>query len=151
VMEMQEEDWQLWASLRPNQEISLYAPEDIGRRPMDDGWDLEASNARWEHINQMSTWIDSMKLTTKTTFRMSTSKPLYRSNEKCLTHMFTGTNIKILAGESPTQFRWNSWVRKDLISANSIGWRSDPIRVVAPRRCSTGRTIHSSFTLTTSL
>ena len=61
VMEMQEEDWQVWASLRPNQVIPLYAPEDIGQQPMDDGWDLEASHTRWEHINQMSTWIDLMK------------------------------------------------------------------------------------------
>ena len=166
VMEMQEEDWQVWASLRPNQAIPLYAPEDIGRRPMDDGWDLEASRARWEHINQMSTWIDTMKK--ETPYHVDdlpnvNINSLTQEQRKVL-EVFTETYTKILAGESPPQFLLNidgtagcgktyliSAICQELRRMARENDQPDPIRVVAPSGVAalniSGRTIHSAFSL----
>ena len=61
VMEMDEADWQAWARLRPNNTIPLYDACDVGHRPIDDGWDIDAAHGRWNNINLLSSWIDEQK------------------------------------------------------------------------------------------
>jgi SpoVK/Ycf46/Vps4 family AAA+-type ATPase len=61
IEEMDEADWQEWARLRPNDGIPLYGVDDLGRRPIDDGWDIEASRVNWNDINLLSSWIDEQK------------------------------------------------------------------------------------------
>jgi hypothetical protein len=61
VMDMDEADWQVWARLCPNNTIPLYNASDVGRRPIDDGWDIDAAHGRWNNINLLSSWIDEQK------------------------------------------------------------------------------------------
>ena len=37
IEEMEEENWQAWARLRPNNNIPIYGVDDLGLRPIDDG------------------------------------------------------------------------------------------------------------------
>ncbi|KAI0367563.1 hypothetical protein BV20DRAFT_1000234, partial [Pilatotrama ljubarskyi] len=41
--ELDEADWQVYARLFPDAALPAYDLDDIGRRPLDDGWDLDAS------------------------------------------------------------------------------------------------------------
>jgi hypothetical protein len=61
VGEMNEADWQAWARLRPGNAIPLYAACDVGRRPVDDGWDIDTARGRWNNIDLLSSWIDEQK------------------------------------------------------------------------------------------
>ena len=62
IEEMEEKNWQAWARLRPNNNIPIYGVDDLGLRPIDDGWEIEASRANWNDINLlMSSWIDEQK------------------------------------------------------------------------------------------
>ena len=61
VENMEEVDWQAWARLRPNDTIPLYGACDVGRRPIDDGWDVDAARGRWNDIDLLSSWIEEQK------------------------------------------------------------------------------------------
>ena len=58
---MEKADWQAWARLCPNADIPLYDTDDIGRRPIDDGWDIDAFRRSWDNVNLLSSWIDEQK------------------------------------------------------------------------------------------
>ncbi|KAJ3525773.1 hypothetical protein NMY22_g10434 [Coprinellus aureogranulatus] len=57
IVDMTEEDWQVYARTRPGDENPVYGLGDLGQRPLDDGWDLEASRARWNDVNLMASYI----------------------------------------------------------------------------------------------
>lgn len=61
LADMTEEDWQTWAHLHPNVPIPQFDVSDLGRRPIDDGWDLQNSRQRWNDIESVSSWIDEKK------------------------------------------------------------------------------------------
>ncbi|KAF9536267.1 hypothetical protein CPC08DRAFT_590772, partial [Agrocybe pediades] len=61
IAEMDESDWQTWARLRPNMDVPLYGADDLGKRPIDDGWDIHAARQKWNDVNLMSSWIDEQK------------------------------------------------------------------------------------------
>ena len=61
VEEMEEDDWQAWARLRPTDDTPLYGVDDLGRRLIDDVWDIEASRANWHDVDLLSSWIDEQK------------------------------------------------------------------------------------------
>ncbi|KAF5336454.1 hypothetical protein D9611_006665 [Ephemerocybe angulata] len=62
VGEMTEDDWQTWARLRPDGgNIPMFGLDDLGKRPLDDGWDLDASRNRWNDVTSMQTWIQEQK------------------------------------------------------------------------------------------
>ena len=58
---MEEDDWQACARLCPTDDIPLYGVDDLGRRSIDDGWDIEASRANWHDVDLLSSWIDEQK------------------------------------------------------------------------------------------
>ncbi|KAJ6469347.1 hypothetical protein C8R45DRAFT_1105213 [Mycena sanguinolenta] len=57
-----DEDWQIFAQAFPNAPIHQVESGDLGTRPMDDTWDLEAAHdGRWANIELMRSYIDEVK------------------------------------------------------------------------------------------
>ena len=50
-----------WTGLRPYPAYSGGLACDVGRRPIDDGWDVNEARGRWNEINLLSSWIDEQK------------------------------------------------------------------------------------------
>jgi hypothetical protein len=61
VEDMEEADWQSWARDHPNSVLPLITVDDLGRRPLDLGWDIHASRARWNDIDKMASYVDEQK------------------------------------------------------------------------------------------
>lgn len=57
IAELDEADWQVYAHIFPNAAVPVYDLDDLGRRPLDDGWDLDASRARWDHVDRMASYL----------------------------------------------------------------------------------------------
>ena len=109
LVDMEEADWQVWARLRPNADIPLYGTDDIGRRPIDDGWDIDASRARWNDINLMSPWIDEQKCEAP---QQQEDAPLIDINtlegeQKAIFDEYMDAYKKILLDENPPQMLFN--------------------------------------------
>ncbi|KAK7013912.1 hypothetical protein R3P38DRAFT_2788170 [Favolaschia claudopus] len=51
------DDWQVFAQAFPNAPVPQFELQDIGTRPIDDGWDLEAAHGRWDHIEQIHNYL----------------------------------------------------------------------------------------------
>ena len=155
--------------LLSSKEVPMYVPEEIGQRPIDDGWDLEASRARWKYISEMPTWFE---MKDKRYYRNEVTQDDLKSvnidtlvpEQRKLLDVFTGTYAKILAGESPPQILMNidgtagcgktyliRAICQELRRMARENGQRDPIRVVAPTGVAalniSGRTINSAFCL----
>ncbi|OBZ69805.1 hypothetical protein A0H81_10549 [Grifola frondosa] len=54
---MDETDWQLYAHLWPNAMLPTFEAGDLGRHPIDEGWDLNEAHTRWADIETMASYI----------------------------------------------------------------------------------------------
>ena len=61
LAEMDEADWQVYTRLFPNTSLPAFTKDDIGHRPLDDGWDLLAAHQQWENVNRMAAYITEQK------------------------------------------------------------------------------------------
>jgi hypothetical protein len=61
VEDMEEADWQSWARDHPNSVLPLITVDDLGRRPLDLGWNIHASRARWDDIHKITSYVDEQK------------------------------------------------------------------------------------------
>ena len=169
VMEMDEADWQAWARLRPNNTIPLYDACDVGRRPIDDGWDIDAAHGRWNNINLLSSWIDEQKCEAPQpeddTPRIDVNT--LEAEQRTIFDKYITAYSNILAGNEnndPPQMLFNidgtagcgktyliSAICQALRTLASVHHRPDPIRVLAPSGVAAlnihGRTLHSGFSL----
>lgn len=59
--ELDEADWQVYAHLFPDAALPIFDLEDLERRPIDDGWDLDASRDHWEHVDRMASYIANQR------------------------------------------------------------------------------------------
>ena len=165
LAELEEADWQAWARLHPNGDIPLYGTEDIGRRPLDDSWDIDASRARWNDVNLLSSWIEEQKREEQ---QQDDVPPIDLSTlegeQRVIFDEYMDAYAKILVDEEPPQMLLNidgtaGCGKTYLIAAICQGLRKladehdqpDPIRVLAPSGVAAlnvrGRTLHSGFSL----
>lgn len=59
--ELDEADWQIYARLMPNVQIPQYTADDLGRRPIDDGWNMDNAHTRWENIDSLASYIGDQR------------------------------------------------------------------------------------------
>jgi hypothetical protein len=166
IQDMDEADWQAWARLRPNSTIPLYGTDDLGRRPLDDGWDIHAARQRWANINMLSTWIDQQK---REAAENVDQLPLININtlageQRAVFSTYVDAYSKILNGENLPQLLFNidgtagcgktyliSAICQELRRMANEHNQPDPIRVLAPSGVAAlnirGRTIHSALGL----
>jgi len=165
VEEMEEDDWQTWARLRPNAEIPLYGVTDLGRRPIDDGWDTEVSRANWNDVDLMSSWIDEQKREAQ---EQEIAPPIdintLEGEQRAILEEYVNTYRRILEGEEPPQLLLNidgtagcgktyliSAICQELRKMAAARDEPDPIQVLAPSGVAAlnirGRTIHSALCL----
>jgi ATP-dependent DNA helicase PIF1 len=165
VQEMEEADWQTWAALHPNHDIPLYGVHDLGRRPVDDGWDIEASRAKWNDVNLLSTWIDEQKREA----HEQEGPPLIdidtlEGEQRAILDEYVDAYRRILQGEKPPQVLLNidgtagcgktyliSAICQELRKMADAHEELNPIVVLAPSGVAAlnirGRTIHSALCL----
>lgn len=46
--------------------MPIFGVDDLGQRPIDDSWDLQAARSRWSNIDHMATYIQEQKRTYNT-------------------------------------------------------------------------------------
>lgn len=166
ISAMEEADWQAWARDHPNAEIPAYDTSDLGRRPIDDGWDLEASYARWNDVPAMSVWIDERKREAGQHQQTDTGAPIdpntLEDEQRLIYNKYVEAYTKIIAGEDAQRVLINvdgtagcgktylirSVCQKLRQMAEDNGL-PDPIRVLAPSGVAAlnihGRTLHSAL------
>ncbi len=54
---MDEADWQMFAQLYPDAVLPEFDASDLGRRPIDDGWNIDEAHHRWQDIDKMASYI----------------------------------------------------------------------------------------------
>lgn len=57
LAELDEADWQIYARLFPNAAVPQFDLRDLGRRPIDEGWDIHAAHTRWMDVDKMATYL----------------------------------------------------------------------------------------------
>ena len=163
---MDEADWQTWARDHPNSSIPAFTLDDIGRRPLDVGWDIHASRARWNDIDKMASFLDEQRRTDA--ISDDTPDPVDVESLTPEQHfVFTSyvhTYRRILAGEDVRPQLLNvdgtagcgktyliKAICQELRRLAELNGLPDPIRVVAPSGVAAlnifGRTIHSALGL----
>lgn len=169
ITDMTEEDWQTWAHLHPNVQIPQYNASDLGRRPIDDGWDLEVSRQRWNSIESLSTWLDEKKREAPVEDNeMDNGAPIdittLEDEQRTIYEGYIDTYRRILAGEAVEQVLLNidgtagcgktyliRAICQELRAMAIQHNKTDPIRVLAPSGVAAlninGRTLHSSLCL----
>jgi ATP-dependent DNA helicase PIF1 len=166
VNDMDEEDWQAWARLRPDKDIPLYGLDDIGRRPFDDSWDINASRTQWNDVNLLSSWIDERKREAQRQHDTSHAINIgsLHHEQRVIFDQYMDAYSKSLLGEHSPQLLFNmdgtaGCGKTYLIAAISQGLHDmavshlqpDPFLVFAPSGVAAlnvhGRTIHSGFSL----
>lgn len=61
IMKERAEDWQILAGLGPNANLPRYGLEDLGLRPLDDGWDTEEAYTRYDHVDKIASYIQDQR------------------------------------------------------------------------------------------
>lgn len=61
VDRMEEADWQTWARDHPNTEIPSFTVDDLGRKPLNVGWNIHASCSRWNNVDKMASYLNEQK------------------------------------------------------------------------------------------
>lgn len=51
----------LYTHLHPNSRTPVYEHSDVGNRPFDWGWDVDAGRLRWQHVDSMASYVDEAK------------------------------------------------------------------------------------------
>lgn len=165
VEEMEEADWQAWARLRPNEDLPLYGIDDLGQRPIDDGWDIEVSRASWNDVELLSSWIDEQKREAQ---ELEIIPPIditsLEGEQRVILEEYVDAYSKILQGEDPPQLLLNvdgtagcgktyliRAICQELRKMACDRGEPDPIRVLAPSGVAAlnirGTTIHSALSL----
>jgi hypothetical protein len=166
IEDMEEADWQSWARHHPNNEIPLMTLDDLGRRPLDLGWDIHASRMRWDNIDKLASYLDGQKRDEE--IKDDVPDPVdinsLNSQQRVLFDSYINTYQKILENEvvetqllnvDGTAGCGKTYVIKAICqeirrTAVEHG-QSDPIRVIAPSGVAAlnifGRTIHSALGL----
>jgi hypothetical protein len=166
IQEMDEADWQVWARLRPNSTIPLYGTDDLGRRPLDDGWDIQAARQRWANVNLLSTWIDQQKREAAENVDNSPNIDIntLAGEQRAVFDAYVNVYSKILNGEKVPQMLFNidgtagcgktyliRAICQELRRMANEHNQPDPIRVLAPSGVVAlnirGRTLHSALGL----
>jgi hypothetical protein len=58
---MTEEDWQIFARDHPHAAIPTFGVSDLGTRPLDAAWDVNAARTQWNDVDQMGTYLDQQR------------------------------------------------------------------------------------------
>lgn len=63
IQEMDEADWQVYSRLHPNGNMPVFGFDDLGRRPIDESWDVDVARSRWPNVHCMATYLQEQKRT----------------------------------------------------------------------------------------
>ncbi|KAF5331234.1 hypothetical protein D9611_013064 [Ephemerocybe angulata] len=156
-------DWQAWAALRPNGEVPAFTFDDLGRRPLDDGWDLDESRNRWDNVDKMRKYVDEEKRVEQVVEERGHMDITKLSPEqRVIFDQFMGIYEQILDGTEPGQILLNidgtagcgksfliDSVCQEIRALAQTRGQPDPVRVLAPSGVAAlnigGKTIHSGL------
>jgi ATP-dependent DNA helicase PIF1 len=173
LSDREEADWQALARLFPTgADIPLRGTDDIGRRPIDDRWDIDASRTSWNDVNLLSSWIEEQKSSDAPQRQQQRRQQQQQEidigtlagEQRVIFDEYMDTYRKILSDENSPQMLFNidgtaGCGKTYLIAAICQGLRQlagshgrpDPIRILAPSGVAAlnvhGQTLHSGFGL----
>jgi hypothetical protein len=166
IEEMVEDDWQTWARDHPHSTVPTFSFADLGKRPLDIGWDINATRGCWNEIEKMARYLDELKRDDAVADNAPDPVDLDSlTPEQCV--IFEGyveTYHCILRGDDVHPRLLNidgtagcgktfliKAICQELHHLTEQLGHSDPIRVIAPSSVAAlnifGRTIHSALGL----
>ncbi|KAJ7769637.1 hypothetical protein DFH07DRAFT_714431, partial [Mycena maculata] len=167
VEAMTEEDWQIFARDHPNAAIPRFDDSDLGTRPLDAAWDVNAARTRWNDVDQMGTYLDQQR---RESGAIINGQPnpvnltTLANEQRAIFEEYVAVYSKILAGEAVPQLLFNidgtagcgqtyliHAICQELRRMATARGEPDPIRVLAPSGVAAfnirGRTAHSALGL----
>lgn len=170
LAEMDEADWQVYMALFPNAMLPVYDFDDIGRRPLDDGWDIAASRNLWQNIDLMASYIANKRRENAGDMDqhgedgMPLELDTLQQEQRQIFDRFVEVYMAVLNGEDIPQMRLNidgtagcgktyliRAICQELRRLAAIHEHRDPIRVLAPSGVAAwninGRTLHSALSI----
>ncbi len=167
---MDEADWQMFAQLYPGAALPEFDSSDLGRRPIDDGWNIEEAHERWNDIDKMASYIaeqrrlagDEFNNEEESTVEVDVST--LEQEQKDIFDLYLSTYKQILQGENvePTLLNIDGTagcgktyliraICQELRQMAREAGEPDPVRVLAPSGVAAwnigGRTLHSSLAI----
>ncbi|KAJ7433950.1 hypothetical protein B0H11DRAFT_1939032 [Mycena galericulata] len=110
VERMTEEDWQMFARDHPNAAIPRFDVSDLGTRPLDAAWDVNAARTRWNDVDQMGTYLDQQR---RESGAIINAEPdpidlaTLANEQRAIFENYVSAYSKILAGEAIPQMLLN--------------------------------------------
>ncbi|KAJ7434964.1 hypothetical protein B0H11DRAFT_1756738, partial [Mycena galericulata] len=167
VERMTEEDWQMFARDHPNAAIPRFDVSDLGTRPLDAAWDVNAARTRWNDVDQMGTYLDQQR---RESGAIINAEPdpidlaTLANEQRAIFENYVSAYSKILAGEAIPQMLLNidgtagcgktyliHAICQELRRMAAEHGEPNPIRVLAPSGVAAfnirGRTAHSALGL----
>ncbi|OBZ66500.1 hypothetical protein A0H81_13517 [Grifola frondosa] len=170
LAELDEADWQIYAHLFPDSALPTFDASNLGKRPIDDGWNPDDSRSHWQYIDQMASYIANERRvglgggqgvnSHSVQIALETLEPEQRQ----VFDRYVNGYMQILQGEVVPQMCLNidgtagcgktyliEAICQELRRLASENGKPDPIRVVAPSGVAAwhigGQTIHSALAL----
>ncbi len=165
---MDEADWQMFAQLYPGAALPEFDSSDLGRRPIDTGWNIEEAHERWNDIDKMASYIAEQRRLAGEEFNNEEESTVevdvstLEQEQKDIFDLYLSTYKKILQGENvePTLLNIDGTagcgktyliraICQELRQMAREAGEPDPVRVLAPSGVAAwnigGRTLHSSL------